>query len=85
MHDHDYPEHHNHEYAQTDEYGYTFAVSTVGGGSVGQSYSDNYWHFRVTDSNDVEMMHGSDLYIPFPTTHYEAADALADFYYSDNN
>jgi hypothetical protein len=76
----DYPGDDAHEY----EHAYTVfpdtvvRVSAVGGGTLGRTYEDNYWHYYVTDG--IRTMRGSDLFIPWEASHEDAAGEAVHFF-----
>lgn len=39
-------------------------VTAVGGGTVGRTYTQNYWHYQVSNEDGI-VAEGSDLFIPF--------------------
>lgn len=79
--DHDYPGDDNHEFqtAHTWAPNTILRVSAVGGGTIGREYANNYWHYCLIVNGEV-VRRGSDLYIPEPTNHLNAAEAAFEFF-----
>lgn len=78
-HDHPGVDPSEHELAvtiETVEPPITVAVSKVGGGTVGATYS-GYWHYVAVSQDGEVLSHGSDLHTARPKNHLDAAELVA--------
>ena len=67
------------EYTHVDDYGRTYKIEKLGGGTVGESYAGT-WRYIVTGEDGSELARGQDFETGMPHTHEEAARELATFF-----
>lgn len=67
------------EYTHVDDYGQTFKLEKLGGGTLGKSYAGT-WRYLVTDDKGNEIARGQDFETGMPHTHKEAACELATYF-----